>query len=98
MRVVSRDDPRGNLGREFRAVQWDGTNLEQLLFLTGKHPSVGALTAAGYRDLIAHKGFKIIADNFRIYVDLGMFLVEDRKGSIEVLTAAKFHELYEVVE
>ena len=79
------------------ALQWNGSNLREIINFTGLHPSM-KLSWKDYEELVASEGLKIFTLEGSHMATVGDYIIRDVKGEYYPCKPDIFKETYEKVE
>lgn len=64
-------------------LEWDGTNLREVIDLIGLHPSAEKWTWAEYEQIVKDKGLKIFSQGIQTMVEVGDYILKFADGEYD---------------
>lgn len=79
------------------AVQWTGSNLEEVISFTGLHPSANKWTWDEYCQVVKDRGLKIFTLEGRMDASIGDWIIKGVNGEFYPCKPDIFEKTYEAV-
>ena len=79
------------------AVEWNGSNLREVIDFTGQHPSASKWTWEQYESVVAEQGLKIFTLEGSHLASVGDMIIRGIKGEYYPCKPDIFAETYEAV-
>ena len=80
------------------AIQWNGTNLLEVINFTGLHSSAEKWTWEEYEQVVKTDGLKIFTLEGKMNADVNDFIIKGVKGEFYPCKPEIFEETYEKVD
>jgi hypothetical protein len=77
------------------AIQWDGSNLKEIIEFVGLHPSANLWTWNEYKEVVKKDGLKIFTLGGKMNADVGDFIIKGIKGEFYPCKPDIFEQTYE---
>jgi hypothetical protein len=82
---------------EIEALQWNGSNLQEVIDFIGLHPSVEKWTWKEYEQVVKTAGLKIFTLEGKMNADINDFIIKGVKGEFYPCKPEIFKATYEPV-
>jgi len=82
---------------EIEAIQWNGSNLREVIDFTGLHPSAEKWTWEQYEQVVRADGLKIFTLEGKMNADINDFIIKGVKGEFYPCKPEIFKATYEPV-
>jgi len=79
------------------AVQWNGSNLREIIDFTGLHPSAQKWSWDEYGQVVKTDGLKIFTLEGKMNADIGDYIIKGVKGEFYPCKPDVFNATYEAV-
>ncbi len=80
------------------AIQWNGSNLREVINFTGLHPSAEKWTLDEYENVVKTDGLKIFTLEGKMNADVNDFIIKGVKGEFYPCKPEIFEATYEKVD
>ena len=80
------------------AIQWNGSNLKEIIEFTGLHRSAEKWTWKEYEEVVASSGLKIFTLEGPLMASVGDWIIKGIKGEFYPCKPDIFEKTYELVE